>query len=282
MRKIFKTLGDAANAAVGTIGEATQALVGLVFPAPSTCRVCGRPISPSAGVRGVRERRGFGRLAADVACPRCLGRVPRVIGPICERCGKPLRGASTDRRLCRDCVATPKLFAKARAVALYDGAAKQHVHMLKYQGRAVLAEVMGRLMAEVALCDNDYCDCELVVPVPMHRKKEELRGYNQAYLLAREVGSFLNIRVASALVRTTLTDPQSTLGKQGRSRNLRGVFEVPCPADVSGRRVLLVDDVFTTGSTASECTRALLRAGAREAYVLSYAIGVTEADWLTR
>lgn len=184
------------------------------------------------------------------------------------------------RRLCQDCALKPKFFAKARAVALYDGAARQHVHMLKYQGRAVLAEVLGRLMAEAALSDADYCDCELVVPVPMHRKKEEVRGYNQAYLLAREVGRFLDMGVTSALVRTRFTDPQSTLGRQGRSRNLRGAFEVPCPADVSGRRVLLVDDVITTGSTASECARALLRAGAREVYVLTYAVGVTEADWL--
>lgn len=206
--------------------------------------------------------------------------MPQVTGPICDKCGKPLRGASAGWRLCRDCTLKPKLFAKARAVALYDGAAKQHVHMLKYQGRAPLAGVLGRLMAEAALSDAGYCDCELVVPVPMHRKKEELRGYNQAYLLAREVGGLLNIRVVSALVRTRLTDPQSTLGRRGRSRNLRGVFEVPCPADVSGRRVLLVDDVLTTGSTVGECTRALLRAGAREVYVLTYAIGVTEADWV--
>jgi ComF family protein len=221
-------------------------------------------------------------------CSGCLGRIPFVRSPYCQLCGRPLRGARTDTVgvavrdtvVCRDCASGGRFFTLARAVGVYDGVLKDFVHAIKFHGRRELVEGIGVLMARVAAREKAMRTSQLLVPVPLHPKRLAERGYNQAELLARTVGSCLGLPTRTALARSILTGEQNKLGRRQRHDNLRGAFVVPHPIEVAGKSILLVDDVITTGATANECSRALLRAGAATVRVLAAAVAPLEEEWL--
>ena len=249
----------------------------VLLPEEEGCVLCGQ-------VRG----RGMQEIFYAPICSGCLSRIPFVRPPYCQTCGRPLRGAVAeitgdglrDDPICRDCASGGRFFRVARAAGLYDGALKDFIYALKFRGRRELAEGIGVLMARVATREKAMRGSELLVPVPLHPKRLAERGYNQAELLARMVGSCLGLPVRTTLVRSILTGEQNKLGRRDRRDNLRGVFIVPHPLEVAGKRVLLVDDVITTGATANECSRALLRAGAAEVRVLAAAVAPLEKEWL--
>jgi len=148
---------------------------------------------------------------------------------------------------------------------------RQAILLFKYGGRPSLGSHLGRLMAEAAggLCDPRQFD--LLIPVPLHPSRERERGFNQAALLAKEVGSAWGRRVGQRLLhRVRATEAQSGRRPE-REANVKGAFEVAQPDRVEGRRLLLIDDVFTTGATANECAKALLAAGAAEVAVFTLA-----------
>lgn len=249
----------------------------VLLPEEEGCVLCGQ-------VRG----RGMQEIFYAPICSSCLSRIPFVQPPYCQTCGRPLRGAVAeitgdglrDGPICRDCASGGRFFRIARAAGVYDGALKDFIYALKFRGRRELAEGIGVLMARVAAREKAMRGSQLLVPVPLHPKRLAERGYNQAELLARMVGSCLGLPVRTALVRSILTGEQNKLGRRDRRDNLRGVFVVPHPLEVAGKRVLLVDDVITTGATANECSRALLRAGAAEVRVLAAAVAPLEKEWL--
>lgn len=251
----------------------------VLLPEEEGCVLCGQ-------VRG----KGMEEIFYAPICSGCLSRMPFVQPPYCQTCGRPLRGTAVEGcgeglrggRVCRDCASGGRFFALARAVGVYDGALRDFVHALKFHGRRELAEGLGVLMARVATHEKTMARSQLLVPVPLHPKRLAERGYNQADLLARMVGSCLGLPVKTALVRSILTCEQNKLGRRDRHENLRGVFVVPRPLEVAGKKILLVDDVITTGSTANECSRALLRAGAAEVRVLAAAVAPLEKEWLHR
>jgi len=150
---------------------------------------------------------------------------------------------------------------------IYDGLAREAVHLLKYEGLKVLSKPMGEEMGRL-YAEKGY-PVDVIVPVPLHKKRLKERGYNQAELLAREVGSFLGVPVGDFLTRERYSKPQVELSGDERRINVRGVFKA-C-GDVCGMRILLIDDVITTGSTMEECGRALLSRGALEVYGLTFA-----------
>lgn len=155
-------------------------------------------------------------------------------------------------------------FVVARAAALYeaDGAMRQAILLFKYGGRRTLARHLGRLMAEAAGCLFDPRQFDLLVPVPLHPKRERARGFNQAALLAEEIGAGWGLRVGDRVLhRVRATETQSG-GRREREDNVKGAFAVLWPERVKDLRLLLIDDVFTTGATAGECTKTLLTAGA--------------------
>ena len=146
------------------------------------------------------------------------------------------------------------------------------MHALKFQGKTALARPLGDLMAEVGatMLPVDAVDC--LVPVPLHPSREAERGFNQSALLANRVSRRWGVPVeARALRRRRVTLPQTDLDASSRRANVRGAFAVSRPGAVDGRHVLLVDDVFTTGATVSECARVLLDAGATAVGVLTVA-----------
>jgi ComF family protein len=239
----------------------------LVFPRPELCAVCGRDDShPALGV-----------------CDRCLRRLPFIIPPICGRCGRMLRLCAAEDNSCRECAREKFYFTKARAVCVYEGAARAYLHDVKFRRAQPLARALAAILAAHAREHGEFRRYEVIVPVPLHSRRLQERGFNQAEVLARAVGASLRRPVhPEALLRQQYTQFQSKLGMERRRENVHKAFRAAVPDCLAGRRVLLIDDILTTGYTASECASAILRAGAREVGVLTLANGVFEENWLVK
>ncbi|MGQ9631088.1 MAG: ComF family protein [bacterium] len=154
-------------------------------------------------------------------------------------------------------------------VVAYEGAAREAIHLLKYDGKTDLARPLGEMMALHALDELGDFAFDCVVPVPLSLRRLRQRGYNQSLLLALEVGRHLRKPVLDVLARIRDTVPQSDLGSEERRKNVRGAFAVKSPEDIAEKIVMLVDDIFTTGATADECAFALRIAGAKSVYVFA-------------
>src|ERR671917_2472613 len=203
---------------------------------------------------------GCERRASDVLCRTCFDALPRVGSPVCGRCGLPTAFATF---VCQECKNVDFSFQSAKAPLKYDGVGKQIVHALKYRG---YKRVVGRLAAPLMLQVLEGTRFDAVVPVPLHRSRLRKRGFNQAELLAGGVAEKINAPVSGTLQVVRRMRDQVELTAAGRRANVAGAFRAR--SRVRGR-VLLVDDVFTTGATMSACAEALVRAGAREVHALS-------------
>ncbi|MCE4225620.1 ComF family protein [Methylobacterium sp. C25] len=237
------------------------AALGLVYP--PTCIACGQATAEPHAL-----------------CPACWSGLRLIERPFCERLGTPFAldlGVGT--LLSPRAIAEPPVFQRARAVALYEGTAQDLVHRLKYGDRLDLGRAMARMMASAGA--ELIAETDLVVPVPLHALRLWRRRFNQAALLARDVASASSLPCdVRALARVKRTRPQVGLTRVQRADNLQGAFRVPEAAKprLAGRRVLLVDDVATTGATGNAAARALLRGGARQVDLLTFATVSTEAD----
>jgi ComF family protein len=214
------------------------------------------------------------RLQQDAAlCPACWSRLHLVERPYCDVLGTPFASAESDGTVSPAAIASPPAFAHARSAVLFDDVARQLVHGLKYRDRADLALPMARWMMRAS--DGFLERADAVVPVPLHRWRLLARRYNQSAELARVVAR-LSERpfLAGALVRRKRTRRQVGLGERARQENVRGAFIVPqqARAEILGKRIVLIDDVYTTGATVNAAARALLRAGAGEVNVLTFAL----------
>lgn len=194
-------------------------------------------------------------------------------GVECSGCGlflahaAPLHGSGRCGYCRRDAFA----FSGARSFGSYDGALRGILQLYKYRGVRPLAGPLGDRLAET-LPRLGAESLDLILPIPLHRKRERQRGFNQAALLAKRLSRRSGIPLGGKdCVRVRDTAPQTGLRGAERRKNVRGAFAVPCPERVQGRRVLLVDDVLTTGATADACARALLAAGVRGVWVLTLA-----------
>ena len=198
-------------------------------------------------------------------CPSCLARVGRVESPSCERCGRPLPAPG----LCPSCRAGNSALLGVRAPFFFEGAIQEAVHELKYRGRRVLAGPLGELRA--AYLGTLPWPPSAIAPVPLHRQRERARGYNQAALLARALSARCGWPLLDGgLVRWRHTRPQVGLDGAARLENVRGAFRWEGP-EPPPRRVLLLDDVCTTGATMEACAQALREAGAEEVRGLALA-----------
>ncbi|MBA2617694.1 MAG: ComF family protein [Rubrobacter sp.] len=199
------------------------------------------------------------RRASDVLCRPCFESLPWTGSPTCERCGVP---TAFDTPACGACKNVDFSFETARAPLRYEGVGKEIVHALKYRGyTAVVEKLAAPLLAEVVVGGFDA-----VVPVPLHKARLRQRGFNQAALLARGLARRMNSPVSDTLQVVRITRDQVELSAAERRRNVAGAFSAG--ARTRGR-LLLVDDVFTTGATTNACAAALLRAGAAEVHAVT-------------
>ena len=223
-------------------------------------------------------------------CPDCEKKVSYVEEPTCLRCGKEI--ASPEIEYCYDCSSHTRSFRQGVALAVYDPVMRRSVAKFKNQGRMEYADWYAQALWQRYGEQLYTWKIQAVVPVPLHPSRHRKRGYNQAELLAERLARQLNVPVLpKALVRTRKTVAQKYLGGRERQRNLESVFapgpqagkRIWSPGDflfgknlVAGKRILLVDDIYTTGSTAQACTQVLLAAGATEVYLASVCIGENE------
>jgi ComF family protein len=211
-------------------------------------------------------------------CRDCWRSVLPITPPICDRCGDPLARQSQSQipnppSLCAPCATYESAVKRARAIGEYEGTLREIIHALKYSGRQSLARPLAERMRQRGrdlIEQNDY-----VVPVPLHWRREHERGFNQAYELARDLGP----PVMNVLARRRHTRPQVELAADRRWTNVERAFRLRRRwgrrFTIDGRRILLVDDVSTTGATLEACARVLKDAGASEVSALTAARVVT-------
>lgn len=190
-------------------------------------------------------------------CAACAGKLPAADGERCERCWAPLTG---DR--CRNCAEHQPAYLALRSCFRYESDVRRLVHAFKFQGQSCLAEPLGDLLAHL-IEDHGGVEADALVPVPLRGERQRRRGYNQALLLARQVGDRLDLPVLEALSRQGNAAPQAqSASAEQRRRNVEGAFAPGRGRDLRGLSLLLIDDVTTTGATLDACARALLNAGA--------------------
>jgi ComF family protein len=205
-------------------------------------------------------------------CAECWAKLSFIAPPFCPRLGIPFVYDPGPGLLSMEAIADPPAYQRARAAVRYDDVARTLVHALKYQDRIDLAPAMGRWMARAGRELLEEAD--VLVPVPLHWRRAWGRRYNQSGALARIIGRQSGVQVTSeALRRVRPTQQQIGLSRSQRASNVQGAFKVAAEraADIQGRRVVLIDDVLTSGATADACARALLRAKAAQVDVLVFA-----------
>ncbi len=234
---------------------------------PSDCRICGVPLS---------------NLSRLPVCPECLNAIHPIEGTVCATCGErifsPYAVGGATQPQCGLCRRVEPVFARAVAYGSYESGLRELIHLLKFGGIRPAANILGGMLGEaIARLDPELPGGDVVlIPVPLYRSKLRQRGFNQAELTARaaikkgERPHRLRL-CTGALIRKRATASQVGLTSHQRRENLRGAFAVAQPEVVKGREVLLVDDVYTTGSTVSECARVLRRSGATKVWVATIA-----------
>jgi ComF family protein len=211
-------------------------------------------------------------FSSDRPCPSCLSRIKFFSPPRCPRCGIGFPSPSDQDHLCSGCLNGEPPFAKARSLCPYEGLIAEIIPRFKFGGVASLAKPLGILLAEYRDPEFPFSGIDLLIPVPLHIRRLRERGFNQSLLLAREVSRRRSIPLNfTALQRSRQTQPQTQLSGPQRQKNVRGAFEVRSAGVLVDKRVLLIDDVFTTGATVQECAKALLDAGAKSVDVLTLA-----------
>ena len=219
-----------------------------------------------------RELVGGGGL-----CASCWSKLSLIAPPYCERLGIPFAYDPGPGVLSMQAIADPPAYHRARAAVRYDEIARSLVHSLKYGDRLDLAPTAGRWMARAGR--ELLADADALVPVPLHWRRLWARRFNQSALLAKAIAEVGGVPVAeNALRRVKPTAQQVGLSQAERASNVQGAFRVPPEgrAEVKGRRLILIDDVLTSGATADACARSLLRAGAGNVDVLVFARVVNE------
>jgi ComF family protein len=233
-------------------------LMDLIYP--PRCGVC-KVFTWQSKANHEGEEIGF--------CRDCYNAFEKVASPLCPMCGRPFSAGSGIDHTCENCLRKQPYYDIARAPYLYEGPLMTAIHDLKYAKKTHLAGSLGHLMASYAANWLGRADELLVMPVPLHPGRLRDRGFNQSLLLARHVASRLEARTDFlSLRRIRPTQPQTRLTSDERKKNVRRAFAVIEKTNLKGKSVLLIDDVATTGSTLSECARALKKAGVKEVYCL--------------
>lgn len=242
----------------GWLAEASDAVVSVFFPAG--CRICDRLLTGASRVPICRE---------------CLATFQAAPERKCEICGRPLPSLTEtegERPVCPACQEKTYAFERARSYGMYDGALVRAILLLKWERIEPLGAWFAQRLAEVARREGMASETDVVVPVPLHQERERERGYNQAGLISKPLARKLGLpHKAVLLMRTRPRPNKQILSFEERWESVRGAFATRPGSQVDNRRVLLVDDVLTTGATLDACARALLDGGAKSVVGLTVA-----------
>lgn len=232
----------------------------------------------------------FFRVMVPFLCPVCITRFSPVSSPYCTQCGRIFKSRSGNSHLCGDCIQLSPCCQHVRSMGIYDGALRDVIQALKYKYKIQLAGPLGRLLFYTFMQYDEIQAVDYVTPIPLHVSRLKHRGFNQAFMLIREwphlflaMGDdknsasgwplfFKDAKIDyNILIRKIKTISQTGLGKTERAVNVKNAFLVTDPAQIAGKRILLVDDVYTTGATAEECAKTLMAGGAASVFVLTLA-----------
>lgn len=225
----------------------------LNFIYPEKCPFCGRIVTKETG--GI--------------CYSCREKLPYINEPYCMKCGKPLSDETEE--YCYDCKKGEHFFESGRSLWVHKMPVSKAIYGFKYHDLRCYGEVFGREMGKELEDFIVHTNAQVIVPIPLHRKRYLDRGYNQAKVLAMAIGKRMGIPVEELLIRRKDTDPQKVLNDVERRKNIKGAFAAKRP--ISYERVLLIDDIYTTGSTLDEAAKVLKKAGVRSVYFLTISIG---------
>jgi ComF family protein len=229
-----------------------EALASIVFP--PRCPVCDEVI----------------HVGKDT-CDDCRKKVVCIGEPVCKKCGKPLENQR--REYCSDCARKQHYFSQGKAVFVYQGEIRHSMYRFKYSNKREYAAYYAKEAARIYGGWIRRKQIEAIVPVPMYRWKEKGRGYNQAAVFAMALGERMNLPVEKRMVkRIRNTTPQKELNDVERKANLKKAFQL-VPDIVKYKKILIVDDIYTTGSTIDAVAEVLLQAGVEEIYFLCISIG---------
>lgn len=232
-----------ARACIRAARDAWSGLLDLVYP--PFCLICKR-------------------ADESYLCPECIEKIDVIELPYCRKCGIP---CDPNRNLCGNCQEREYQFDSARSVGVFEDVLREAIHALKYGNHAMMAEPLGELMARHYPKTYLEHSVDFAIPIPIHRSRLVERGFNQSLELARVFCRQVSLPLdTGVLVKNRKTLDQIDLPEERRFENMEGCFTVRNPEAVSGRRILLVDDVLTTGATINEAARTLRAAGAREVH----------------
>jgi len=229
----------------------------MLFPPHIKCAFCGAEIASTD---------------KHSTCEKCLKTLPLNSGKVCTRCGHPVYAAA---QYCLDCKGEPCEYQYARSPFLYDGLIKEAIYKLKYGDARYLAYPFSAYLVDEYISNNFSCDICIAVPLAPKRLKQ--RGYNQAYLLAKNFAKHISIPVIeNVLIRIKETMPQAKQSNKDRAENMLGAFKIVNKTIIKGKNILLIDDIYTTGATVKECAKVLKSAGAKAIFVLTIAHAAKE------
>jgi ComF family protein len=247
------------------IQNLSGAVTSVVFPAP--CRLCGELLT---------------RASRIPICDDCLSSFIRVPPEGCEICGQPWmvpEESGEKSRFCHDCCEQRFAFRCARSFGLYQGALVRAILLLKYERIEPLGAWFAARLAQVVHTEIERLGADVVVPVPLHRQRRQERGFNQVDLFGRPLASLLGVPYHPVLLMRSRPRPEKHLLRNGeRWEEVRGAFAIRAGGRVDNLRVLLLDDVMTTGATLDACSRALGDAGAESVLALTVARAVRPAS----
>ncbi len=217
-----------------------------------------------------------GKYSKEAVCNKCWSEVILITTLACKKCSKPYYNqylhSEKIELICEECAEIPLYFERSISYGIYQDVMIKIIYEYKFNNKVYISKFLGKKLSTLIKNEDDYKNIEIIISVPMYKNKERRRGYNQSYLLAKEIAKDLKLKlIKNILIKIKDTEPQSKKPMRERRQNIRGSFFVKDPMKIKGKEILLIDDVFTTGSTVNECSRILRQAGAKKIYVATIA-----------
>lgn len=231
----------------------------FLFPEKNICFIC----------------EDYGRDIVENLCSICKERFVFIKEASCSICGRKLKESRNELkhlRKCKECIRYPHYFKKSVSPLSYEGDIRHAIHDFKYNNKQHMYKLFVKLMVK-SILENDLEQVDLVVPVPLYIDREKIRGFNQANLLAKSISKELNIKLDNtSLIRKKHTKAQNQLDRNERIKNIKEVFKIIQKENIKQKKILLIDDILTTGSTIDECSRLLLKNGAETVFASTIAV----------